>query len=360
LIGLLVAGCGESTEQEQGSVADGITVDTLVFADTIGVFIGDSGYEFGALHAVLPVPEGFTVLDGIYCRISMFDQDGFFIKSQGRQGSGPGEYSTPRTMCRLNKGEYFIFDYGARRMTLLDESMNFISDAGTQMTFPLRIAPGTDSIVVIKEIVVEFTDDQLVGGYRIYAFNAYTGEEGIVYREKQLAMGADMVDLKPYFSLFTTDIQGNVYLSNYDSDEFAIEVVSPDGEVLRTITIDSESRGEFDPEIHTLIHLPITMPLTTEAGTSVLKISYPDYQPYISDLAIDAENHIWVRREGLADCEAWDVVSQEGDLLRQVILYADTTGTGSYPRLLVSEFGMAARFLNEEEIERFFTLEQPN
>ncbi len=116
----------------------------------------------------------------------------------------------------------------------------------------------------------------------------------------------------------------------------------------------------FDAETHSLVRLPITMPLTTESGTSVLKVGYPDNQPYISDLAVDHENHIWARREGVADSETWNVISQDGELLRRVVLYADTTGTGSYPKLLVSEFGMVAVFQNEEELERFFTLEYSN
>ncbi|GEM_PF-4820548 len=96
--------------------------------------------------------------------------------------------------------------------------------------------------------------------------------------------------------------------------------------------------------------------MTTESGTSVLRISYPEKQPYISDLAIDGDNNIWVRRQGVADSESWDVVSKSGDLLRRVVLYADTTGTGAYPKLHVSEFGIVATFGGEDECERFYTL----
>ncbi len=358
LITFVITGCSNQSEQVPDTAIGVIQVDTLVFSDTVGVFMGDSCYEFGALDAVIPVPEGVAVLDGAYCRISMFDENGVFIKSQGRQGSGPGEYSNPFSMCRLHNGEYFIFDLGARTMTLLDASLNYISSISTTMNLPLRIAPGLDSMVVIKEIIVEFTDDQLMGGYRIYSFNAYSGEEGTIYREKLLAMGADEVDLKPYFSLFTTDSEGNLYFADYDSDLYAIDVISPTGELLRTIEIESMPREEFDPETQSLIRLPITMPLTTEAGTSVLKVTYPDCQPFITDLAVDYEDNIWVRRQGVADCETWDVISREGDLIRRVVLCADTMGTGSYPRLLISKFGMAARFLNEDEIERFFFVKQ--
>ncbi len=358
LITLVITRCSSQPEQVPDTAIGVIQVDTLAFSDTVGVFIGDSCYEFGDLRVVIPVPEGFAVLDAVYSRISVFDEGGVFIRSQGRQGSGPGEYASPTSMCRLYRGEYLLYDFGARRMTLLDESLDYICCMNASMNVPLRITPGPDSMVVLKEIIVEFADDQLMGGYRIYSLNAYTGEEGITYREKLLPMGADVVDLKSYFSYFTIDSEGVLYFADYDSDVYAIDVVSPTGELLRTIEMESEPREEFDPETQSLIHLPITMPLTTEAGTSVLKVSYPDYQPYISDLAIDSEGNIWARREGIVDSETWDVISQEGDLLRRVVLCADTTGTGSYPRLLVSEFGMVARFQNEDEIERFFIVGQ--
>ena len=292
--------------------------------------------------------------------MSIYESDGEFLYSQGRRGSGPGEYSNPFSMCRLYSGEYLVFDLGARRMTLLDLSMNYISEINTTMNLPLRIAPGTDSMVVIKEIVSEFTDEQLMAGYRIYSMNAYTGEAGIVYREKQLVMGTDEVDLKPYYSFFTTDNEGNVYLADYDSDEYGFDIVSSEGKLQRTIVIESGPREKFDPEIHTLIYLPLTVPFTTESGTSVLRVTYPDLQPYISDLAIDGENNIWARREGVADSETWDILSQDGDLLRKVVLFADTIGTGAYPELHVSQFGMLATFRNEDEYERFFTLKYVN
>ena len=354
---LCVSSCGNPPDVS-GESDSVFAADTIVFADTIGILMGDTNYVFGALSTVAAVPGEIAVLDRIRCKISLFDEGGEFVASYGETGEGPGEFSYPWGMCCLAGGEYFVFDLGSRKMILLDRSMNYLDCFDSRMSLPVRMAPGADSMVVIKELTTEFVDQELMSGYRIFSLNAYTGEEGVVYREHQLVMGAAEVDLRPFYSFFTTDTAGNVYLAEYDSDQYSIEVVSPEGLLLNTVTMESLPREDFDSEIHSLIFLPITLPLTTESGTSVMTISYPEKQPYISDLAIDRDNNIWTRRIGLADREAWDVLSQEGELLRQVVLVADTTGTGSYPALHVSPFGMVATFGLEDDFARFFTVEQ--
>ena len=337
-----------------------IRTDTLIFADTVGVLMGDTDYVFGTISTVTVLPAGIAVLDGITCRISMFDHRGEFLSSSGRQGSGPGEYSQPWAMCLLQGGEYFVLDHGAQRMTLLDPSFDYISSIDAFMRVPLKITSGADSMVVIKEIIIKFEDEELFGGYRIYSLNAYTGREDCVYRNCQLPMGAEEVDLRSEFCFFATDATGNVYLADYDSDEYGIEILSPDGELVRVITMDSEPREDFDIEVHALDRLPIMIPLTTESGTSNLVISAPEKHPYVTGLAVDGEDNIWVRRMGVEQSETWDVVSPDGELLRRVVLAADTSGTGCYPSLHVSSFGMVATFSLEEEFERFFTVKPQN
>ncbi|MHA2022892.1 MAG: 6-bladed beta-propeller, partial [Candidatus Thorarchaeota archaeon] len=235
--------------QEDDVTISVVTVDTLVFADTVGILMGDSNYVFGTLSTVRVIPEGIVVLDGIKCRVSLFDLSGEFITSQGRQGEAPGEYSQPWAICRLQGGEYFIFDHGAQKMTLLDSSLNYLSSFNATMRVPLKLAAGADSMVVIKEIVIRFDNEQLLAGYRIYSLNAYSGQEGYVYRDCQLPMGAPQVDLKSEFCFFTTDEPGNVYIADYDSDEYSIEILSPEGELQRVVDMGSPPREDFDIEI---------------------------------------------------------------------------------------------------------------
>ncbi len=120
--------------------------------------------------------------------------------------------------------------------------------------------------------------------------------------------------------------------------------------------MESEMRPDFDIETHQLVFLPITMPLTTSVGTSTLEITEPELHPYVTFMNVDGNDNIWVRRMGLADSEYWDVLSPEGDLIRKVVLYADSTESSSYPALHVSENGIVATRI-EYEVERFYTVD---
>ncbi|MBD3277169.1 MAG: hypothetical protein GF388_02620 [Candidatus Aegiribacteria sp.] len=358
---LLSSACGgaDPTSQEDNETV--IPSDTLVLSDTVGVLQGDSLEMFGSLSEVLPVPEGIMILDRITCRITLFDREGNPLITSGGRGSGPGEYTNPFRMCRLAGGQYFVYEMTSGGTTLLDPCLNFIQSGSMNTRLPLKVAPGTDSMVVIKEIGIQFEEERLTGGYSIYSLNTFTGEEGCVYTEYIEPLGADEVDLRPHFCFFTTDTSGNVYLADYDSDEYSIRVLSPQGDPLDTLTISSAGeREEYHREIHSLRFLPITIPVSvsTEDGSSELKVTEPELQPYVSALAVGPEGNIWSRRSGVADSETWDVISPEGERLREVVLKADTAGGGYYPLLHISPFGLAATFSTEETCQHFFTVKQ--
>lgn len=218
------------------------------------------------------------------------------------------------------------------------------------------MSPAGDSSVVVGKIEIMFAEEKLMAGQRIFSMNPYSGEEGVVYHEHIEEMGGSDIDLRPHYSFFTTDSSGRVYLARYDSDIYAIDVLSAGGDSLDRFIFEPEPRPEFDRETHQLRFLPITIPLTTSEGTSVLEVSAPELHPYVTYLATGPGDSIWVRRYGLPESEHWDVVSPEGELVRRVVLFADTMGTGAYPSLQLSPWGMAAT-MNENEVERFYTVE---
>lgn len=351
----LVVCCKAPSSGEGSCVSGGSAADTLFLADSIGVLMGDSCFVFGAVADVVCVSGGIALLDQVYCRISVYSPEGEFLYTGGRRGEGPGEFLYPVRYCRLATGDSFVFDFGNRTATILNDSLDYICSYSMHWGMPFHIVAAQDSTLLVKQLAVEFLNEELMAGYRISAVNAYTGEEGVVYREHLEKMGADRVDIRPYYSFFAADPLGNVYLADYDTDSYSIDVLSPSGETLRRIEMEPEIRLEFDIEIHQIPYLPITMPLTTESGTSTLEITAPELHPYVTFMEIDGSGNIWVRRMGLADSEHWDVISPGGELIQKVVLYADTTGSASYPSLHVSPWGMVAT-RNENEVERFYTV----
>ena len=59
-------------------------------------------------------------------RISKFTQDGRFIKSWGRFGSGPGEFRTPHALAFDSNGRLFVADRGNHRIQIFDQDGNYI------------------------------------------------------------------------------------------------------------------------------------------------------------------------------------------------------------------------------------------
>jgi len=60
-------------------------------------------------------------------RISRFNKDGKFIKSFGKYGSGPGDFSTPHDIAMDAKGRLFVADRGNNRVQIVDQDGGFIA-----------------------------------------------------------------------------------------------------------------------------------------------------------------------------------------------------------------------------------------
>jgi len=61
-------------------------------------------------------------------RISRFTQDGKFIRSFGKLGSGPAEFRTPHDMAMDEKGRLFVADRGNHRIQILDPNGTYIAE----------------------------------------------------------------------------------------------------------------------------------------------------------------------------------------------------------------------------------------
>lgn len=89
---LFLAACSAPPE---GQLLHSDISDTLFLADTVGVLVGDEGYTFGAVMDLEPIPGGFAVLDGIFCRISIYDHEPVSLALQAAGERAPGNSPSP-------------------------------------------------------------------------------------------------------------------------------------------------------------------------------------------------------------------------------------------------------------------------
>ncbi len=98
---------------------------------------GDGPDTFNRPSAVAVAPNGdIFVADGhgsppgsqVNARIVKFSKDGKFIKSWGKLGTAPGEFSGPHALAFDSKGRLFVGDRSNNRIQIFDQDGNFISE----------------------------------------------------------------------------------------------------------------------------------------------------------------------------------------------------------------------------------------
>jgi sugar lactone lactonase YvrE len=57
-----------------------------------------------------------------------FSNDGKFIKTWGKHGSGPGEFDTPHNLAMDSNGRLFVADRGNSRIQIFDQDGMFLSE----------------------------------------------------------------------------------------------------------------------------------------------------------------------------------------------------------------------------------------
>jgi streptogramin lyase len=94
---------------------------------------GDGPDTFNAPSAVLIAASGdIFVADGhggdTNARIMKFSASGKFIKTWGKQGSGPGEFKLPHTLAMDSAGRLFVGDRPNNRIQIFDQDGNFLAE----------------------------------------------------------------------------------------------------------------------------------------------------------------------------------------------------------------------------------------
>jgi len=361
-------------------------ITTLIFSDTI--VVGDMATPYIQGNSLLSTDSlilerevhyrldydypNNTRLDTLTHAIEMpegtvfqrFDGNWFFFCPYGRRFTNI-EYLSPFELSSLNSGDYFKYDVDSLSIVVYDSLGNQINSIFRTWVLPYSILPGTDSVAVIKEIGYRWTRFEHGTGYRILSINMYTGEEITVFRnyhfpeedEEEMCRGTDF-DITDFYSVFTVDGNGNVYISDYSSQEYIIWVYDPTGILIDTIHFDSSLRVEYDHSEYWIPEAPISFfyPRGEHLGRIVL--GYPELHPYVTRLEILGDE-IWARRSGTRSTEYWDVISMDGELLRRVTLYAEASDNSAYPMLIFNDNGYFGIY-REDFCDRYFTIKNLN
>jgi len=293
---------------------------------SIGVEEGDEKYMLNEPQDVQVTDEGtIYVLDWGDTCIKAYNREGQYLRTIGREGVGPGEFSTPVYMDISADGKIFLMDGRNQRVVIFDTDGNYLggfrvmgfqsrmrADRLNRLYFQrqtrgeeLKVLNSWQELDV--NTVVKRTEDN---GEGLFSFGPFSGEK---IRTKKTAAGT--MSLGTSYKV-TWDVDEEGYLYQGFNDEYVIHVFNPDGK--KVLTFGRE-------------YIPVKNPRAK--GMSGPQRYMPAYAPR---WLLDEEGSLWIeiyteeeekeKDEDSLDEEqkpkpvAYDFFSPQGDYLKQVVL----------------------------------------
>ena len=138
------------------------------------------------------------------------------VASLGSEGSGMGQFNSPRGLTVSTNGDVFVAEYNNHRIQILDDSLQFQRSITHQtMRFPFDVKLTPEEVYVLTGrhiLVLTYTGDM------IRSFDTQP-EHGLLYL------------ILPYF--FCLDAQHNVIVGDWSTDK--IRILTKEGTLLHTI-----------------------------------------------------------------------------------------------------------------------------
>ncbi len=340
LVFLTFTFCAKETEYpQQIEMTDGVKVITNPEYPRDGVFQLDLeedlsiGIEEGDEMYMLNEPQDIKVskdgtifiMDWGDTCIKVYDSEGIYLRTVGREGVGPGEFSTPVYMAISSDGKIFLMDGRNQRIVVFSTAGDYLGgfrimgfhskmrvDERNRIYFQRQTRKEEVKVLdswqeLDTETFVKRTDEN---GEGLFSFGPFLGEKDRIMRTETGMMSIGTV----YKVTWDVDRAGNLYEGF--NDEYAIHVFNPDGKKILT----------FGRE-----YTPVKNPRAK--GRPGAQKHMP---PYVPRWILDEEGNLWIEiyteveeRDEDEDSRdeqekprliTYDVFSSQGDYLKQVIL----------------------------------------
>lgn len=137
---------GCDNERAPSSEASGLAEWRLADSPSvdIGVAEGKESDELASASGSLRLPDGRIVIaNSGTSELRVFDSTGTFVKSIGRKGEGPGEFTGSLQMTAISPTEFAVFDQNAQRLSVFDTAGSLVRESRVQAQlsdgFPLWV-----------------------------------------------------------------------------------------------------------------------------------------------------------------------------------------------------------------------------
>ena len=293
-------------------------------------------YELYGVRSAARLTDGrIVVANGGTHELRFYSSDGTYLRSAGREGEGPGEFSRMGWVQRMPGDSLFVYDYDLRRIAVFSASGDFVRGVRLESTPDLPFASPIGVFNDRSMLARGFADTKGVppdglqryespifhldpNGLLITELGPFSGNE-VYYKAFEGGFGF----FDAVFPLDTRFVVRDdvVYLAATDS--FEIRVLTPDGELLKIV------RRKHTQVRVTNEHLRLELERRIAAGgpderastaATFDEIPKPEFFPAYLHLLVDGDRNMWIQEYPIpgAAAAAWSVFDSSGTLLGEV------------------------------------------
>lgn len=362
LVVLVVGSCGDLPVEDTSS--SGISEIELVPRLVItGEELGEE-YGFGSVADTEFLSDGsIAVLDRMRCSVFVYSVAGDYLYAFGREGCGPGEFTSPECMFAFDDS-LVVVDRRSARMTVFDRSGDYLGElSGTLLHLPTScVSVGPAHFLGGITTVAEDTDEiELI--YMVNLFDLQLGTVDTLFTNRFAYNPEDIACVlrSSVFSCsFAADENENLFISRTSTAEYAVLGLTADRDTLLHIERDLEPVAKTPEEIAWEKEL-------MEASLEVLNPGTDfDYQPLperfmipAGGLHTDGRGRLWVRN-GLSRDQVFDVYDYSGERICVVeALGIDPEDAAGPIRWHISDSGLIASTMNAYEDPKAYVYDLP-
>jgi len=362
---MILGGCGnEEANSEPGEISDSAEqMVELTITGTIGVELGDSNYVLGSVQQIDHDLDGnILVLDRSACCVRVYNPSGEFIRQISNEGDGPGEIRNPMSMTVVGDGRVFVetpFSGGMHAFTTEGEWLGIVTPFYSNP--PMNTIGADSNAYVAIRLEVAPTENGDLGVTTFIGRYEETEEPVVKYWEYEFPFERDnltaLLENTVLGHVFTADRSGNVFMAELTSEKYLVQGFRADGELFLEIEKDAERVEKTpqeidDEEVYVIAYLE-----SIGAGGVALEFDPAPYRNTISEIEVDGEERIWVRR-GTVRQPVFDVYDFNGEKLFTATV-PDAGDDADLWDFNIDEQGIIAFSINPELFQQIYIFDLP-
>ncbi len=369
---LLISGCGTSEPVDSGETTEVTTDNTgdttndepytlpvadsyLTVTDSIGVELGDSNYVFGVIIEACFTPAGdIAILDGQKANVAMFTPAGEFIRTIGRDGSGPGEFLLPAGMAFRPEGGLVVADGMGLKLVYFDENYELVSEAlGFVPSPPAQLIAIEGMEIIGMKPDFEQSEDGMFMGFTVAKWEIDNSIPTVVYYSQMSPFNpADLSSIASDVALFAASADGRVFTSQMSTEEYSYTAWTPEGEEIFTfVNEDYEKVEKTQSEMDLEAEVVNARMIAQGMPPSMANWEPDQYRSAINRMAIDGLDRLWVTT-GEAGTATFDVFDLDGNLLFTAAI--DAGEAAEKWNVIICEENFICYDINPEDYPRVF------